>query len=488
MDSGIGISFSTSPDDTAPDRDTEIPLVLDVDGTLLSTDMLYETFWAALGQSFLATLIALVTCWTSPARLKARLREIAAPDIDLLPVNRDLLDLARAEIDRGRAVCLASAADRGLVETVADRLGLAGDHAGSHGDTNLKGAAKADLLVNRFGAGGYDYAGDARADLPCWASARKVIAVDPAPSLETRLRKMGKPVRILRTTRPAGTVLKEMRPRQWIKNLLLLLPALAAHELGPSTLLPVLMAMVAFSLGASSIYIVNDLLDLSADRRHPEKRTRPIAAGLLPIPEAMLASAGLGVAALSIAAMVSAPVALLTLGYMAGSLVYSLWLKKYRWLDVLALVGLFTLRVLAGAAAAQVTVSGWLLAFVFAVFLALACVKRLTELARAFRRGQLPGRGYSRRDFNVLRAVAYLGAAAAAAVFLLYAYSPAASAHYASAHLLGLAALPVAIWLARMVRLASLGEEDYDPVRFVARDRPGLAIAALGIAIVLLAI
>lgn len=482
-----GASFSNRPDDPGGASGSDVPLVLDVDGTLLHTDLLFETFWAALGRSVWATLAVLFSCWGAPARMKARLRAIAEPEIELLPVREAVLDLALEAQAAGRGVHLASAADQVLVDAIGRRFGLVGPHFGSDGAANLKAEAKARLLTRRFGTAGYDYAGNSRADLAPWAGARKAIAVNPVKRLAARLAASGKPLHILTDPADKGALLREMRPLQWIKNLLLFLPALAAHQTGPETLLPVLVAVAGFSLGASAIYILNDLLDLEADRSHPAKRTRPIAAGKLPIPLAMAASPALMLAAMALGLAVSPGVAALILTYMSGSLVYSLWLKKRRWLDLAALAGLFLLRVLTGAVAAQVAVSGWLLGFVLAVFFTLACAKRLTELARARRRGHLPGRGYGPRDAASLERAAYLGAGLSAGFFAFYALSAPVSALYASPWGLALATLPVAFWLARVVRLSSRGSEGYDPVVFVFQDRAGLAIAAAGLAIVLLA-
>lgn len=475
-------------DAAAPAGLDRVPLVLDIDGTLLRTDLLHETLWAAIGRNLLATLAILLTCWMAPARLKRRLRRIGEPEIELLPVREPVLDMALKALAEGRAVHLASAADQPLVDALARRFALPGPHFGSDGRINLKAGAKAAALVARFGAGGYDYAGDSAADLAPWASARRVISVAPGRRLTAELVALGKPVQIIPDDAAPGSLLREMRPRQWVKNLLLLLPALAAHDLGAATLGPVLVAILAFSIGASAIYIVNDLLDLTADRGHPEKRQRPVAAGELPIPRAMAASGALALAALALGFAVSPGVAALILAYMTGSLVYSLWLKKRRWLDLLALAGLFLLRVLTGAVAAEVPVSGWLPGFILSVFFTLACVKRMTELTRAVRRSHLPGRGYARIDLPKLERAAYLGAAFAASLFVGYALSTPAAELYAMPRLLAAAALPVAVWLGRIVRLSGLGREDYDPVVFVLHDRIGLAIAAFGLSLVLLAI
>ncbi len=469
-------------------QQTGLPLVLDIDGTLLRTDLLFETFWAALGHNIAATLWVLISCWHSPARLKRRLLEIARPDIDLLPVRDGVVDLAREALAQGRPVHLASAADQSLVDAIARRFDLPGPHFGSDARVNLKGATKAQLLVREFGAQGYEYVGDSTADLMVWQTAASGVAVNVKGRLATRLAGLDTPVRTMTDKHDPKALLKELRPHQWIKNLLLFLPVLAAHDLRPGTVIPVMVAIVAFSIGASAIYIVNDLLDLAADRGHPEKRNRPVASGALPIPAAMLASAKLAVVALVLAYLVSPGVAALTLTYMVGSLSYSLWFKKRRWIDVLALAGLFLLRVQTGAVASQLPVPGWILALVFTTFFTLACVKRMTELARAIKRGHLPGRAYGQRHFRKLELAGFLGVVLSTALFVGYAYSAPASALYSRPHLLALVAVPVALWLGRVVALSAQGREDYDPVVFVMHDKVGLFIAAIGIAVLLLAI
>ncbi len=464
------------------------PLVLDVDGTLLRTDMLYENFWAAMGHDSRATLRALATRWTRPNLLKGELREIAEPNVALLPVRPAVVELAQRARQDGREVYLASGSDHGLVDAVARRLDLPGTHFGSDGTRNLTEQTKAQALIDRFGAGGFDYAGNSAADLPAWTAARRIIAVSPGAAMRRRLGAMGKPLQIVDDRTGFAALWHELRPHQWIKNVLLLLPLLVAHEFGVTAVLSALMAALAFSVGASSIYILNDLLDLEADRLHPKKRERPIASGALPIREAMGASAVLVALALMLAWLAGPPVAGLTALYMVTSLSYSLWLKRHRWVDLFSLAFMFLLRVLTGAAAAQIAMPIWVLAFVFTVFLTLACVKRMTELARSKQRGKLPGRGYSFDDFKTLEWVAGLGIAASSALFLAYAFSGHSAARYETQWLFALAVLPIAVWLFRVVRLSELGREDYDPIEFVTHDRAGLLIAALGAGLVLLAV
>jgi 4-hydroxybenzoate polyprenyltransferase len=260
---------------------------------------------------------------------------------------------------------------------------------------------------------------------------------------------------------------------------LLLVPLLAAHDFRLATLGLILLGMLAFSAAASCIYIVNDLLDLEADRLHPTKRHRPFASGAVPIPAGMAASALLGLAALGLGAALG-PGTLGIVGlYMALSLAYSLRLKRLRWIDIATLAGLYTLRVVAGALAGGVPVTGYLLVFIFPVFVTLGAVKRLTELALASSDERLPGRGYGRRDRGDLLNVAALGVFGALLIFFLYTFTDQAVGLYPTRWLLWLAMVPLAAWLIRMVRLGYQGKQDYDPIIFAMRDLRGLGMIML---------
>lgn len=476
--------------DTTPDQmaDIDIPLVLDVDGTLLRTDLLYESFWAALGRDFTATLTATFRHLNRPERLKLALANIARPRTDLLPVRDAVLDLAREAAQAGRAVHLVSGSNQTLIDDLARRLDLPGPHFGSDSDRNLTDATKAAFLKDKFGEGGYDYAGNAQVDLKSWAGARRIIAVEPGAALARSIAGLDKPVFAVADGWGMSEIIREMRPHQWVKNLLLFLPLLASHSVSPSAFVAVSVAALAFSFGASSIYVLNDLLDLEADRSHPEKRFRPIASGALPIAPAMRVSVVLALLAVFLALSVSLQVALLTLAYMAGSLSYSLWLKIRRWLDLIALTGLFLLRMLTGAVAAHSGVTLHLLALGFAVFFTLACVKRLTALSRMRQRDHLPGRGYSSRDLVPLERAAHTGAVLSGVIFVAYVWHEHAEGHYSAPLLASMASVPLMAWLFRMIRLGISGQEDYDPVRFFLHDKMGLALVGSGAMLLVLAV
>ena len=329
------------------------PLVLDVDGTFLKTDMLWECFWAGLGQAPLATLRACLRHFGNRASLKERLAQIATIRTDLLPVNSEVAELALNSRVSGREVVLASGSDQSLVTRLAADYGLSERVFASDGQTNLTGTAKAAALSAAFGEGGFDYAGNSATDMAVWEKADNALVVGHVSSART-LAARGQNVVELSGGFSARALLKSLRPHQWVKNVLLLLPMIAAHRFDLATLVPILWGIVAFSAAASSIYIVNDLMDLEADRLHPTKRNRPFASGTVPIPVGMVTFMLLGALALGIAAALNAAFFGVVLLYMVTSLAYSLKLKRLRWVDIATLALLYTIRVVAGAAAAQV--------------------------------------------------------------------------------------------------------------------------------------
>ncbi|MDJ0826061.1 MAG: UbiA family prenyltransferase [Rhodobacter sp.] len=459
------------------------PLVLDVDGTFLRTDMLFECFWAALGRDPFGTLRASLTHFGHPEVLKRELADLAELRTDLLPVTPAVAALARDARAEGREVVLASASDTSLVEALARHHGLSPRSFASTTDINLKGAAKAEALVEAFGERGFDYAGDAAVDRAVWDRAQAAVIVGSHPAVARALRAAGRPV----TELPGGwrgrDLARALRPHQWVKNVLLLVPAIAAHQFDLATLALVLLGIAAFSAAASSIYIVNDLLDLEADRLHATKHRRPFANGAVPIKVGMATSLALGLLALGLGAYLGAAFLGVVALYMVLSLAYSLTLKRLRWIDIAALASLYTLRVIAGAMAVDVYVTGYLLVFIFPAFVTLGCVKRMTEVTLAKGDERLPGRGYGKPDRGDLLNVACLGAFAAVLIFFLYSFTDQGRALYPTQWLLWVAILPLAAWLVRMIWLGYKGRQDYDPIVFAMRDKHGLGLICLTLSI-----
>ena len=455
------------------------PLVIDVDGSLLRTDMLFESFLAAAGTDLVG---AIATTWKNRSDrplLKRELADLGQLPVERLPVNEDVLALARSAQNEGREVVLASGSDKQLVLALAEHLGLKGDHLGSEPGLNLTGHNKAEALVARYGAQGFDYVGDTSVDIAVWDQADTAIAVAPSSAVKSYLGKRIGPSQSVSKPWSFRALLKALRPHQWVKNVLLLMPLFAAHRLDFDGFEIVLLAMVAFSFAASSIYIVNDLLDLDADRQHERKHARPFAAGKVPIKVGMVTSAFLGVTALTLAAIVDVAILGLVAVYMALSLAYSIYLKRLRWIDIWVLAILYTLRVVAGAIAGSVAASGWLVAFVFPVFMALGCVKRMTEVARVKHENRLPGRAYSKGDRGDLLNMSVLSAFNANIIFLAYTYSSTAYLLYAGIWELRWVVIPLSAWMYRMIWTGWAGKQNYDPIVFAMRDRLGLSLAII---------
>ncbi|WP_300518081.1 UbiA family prenyltransferase [Aliiroseovarius sp.] len=457
------------------------PLVLDVDGTFLRTDMLVESFWAGMGKRPLATLAASLRNLGNRPRLKAELARIGQPRTDLMPVKPEIAELARVARGEGREVVFASASDRGLVEQLAADHGLEGRVFGSEAGVNLKGVAKAEALVAAYGEGGFDYAGNEAADRAVWERADTAIVVGDAGSARA-LAAAGKPVQSYDGAWRWSDLARALRPHQWVKNILLLLPMVAAHDFTWATLGMVILGMICFSAAASSIYVANDLLDLEADRLHESKCRRPFAGGSVPLIVGMAAGAGAGTVALAGSALLGPGMLSITGFYMLLSLAYSLRLKRFRWIDIVILAGLYTLRVVAGAAVTGLSVSGFLIGVIFPAFVALGAVKRLTEVTRAETDERLPGRGYARGDRSKLLNLALAGVAGAVLSFLAYGFSPQAIGLYPDRVFLWLAALPMLLWLIRMVRLGYEGRQDYDPILFAMRDKRGIGLLLICLA------
>ncbi len=469
-----------------PDR--PLPLCVDLDGTLLRSDSLVES----------ALDVAARAPWSLPARLarlrhgraalKRALAEGATLDPARLPYDPRVLALLAASADRPRVLC--TGADAAIARAIADHLGLFDAVIASDGDRNLTGEAKAAALVERFGERGFDYVGDGRADLAVWARARGAIVVGGGDALA---REAGRRCTLLAHWPAApgglGAWLGALRPHQWLKNLLVFVPLLAAHRmLDPASAIAGVGAFLAFCLCASGAYLLNDLLDLPADRAHPRKRERALASGRIAPAAALLAAPALAAAGLGLALAIGPGLAALVASYVGATLAYSLGLKRVAALDVVALALLYTLRVLAGAAAIGVPVSFWLLAFSMFIFTSLALLKRCTELVamRGDGRVAAEGRGYHLDDLPLLRAVGASAGLVAVLVLALYIDSPESRALYARPEALWLLCPLLLGWVLRAWLLAHRGRMHDDPVVFALTDRGSLVVGA-GCALALLA-
>ncbi|MCA0919095.1 UbiA family prenyltransferase [Pseudooceanicola nanhaiensis] len=451
-----------------------VVLVCDLDGTLIRSDMLDETFWAALSVDWRSFFGAVGALARGRAALKAYLAGRVDVDPATLPYVAPVLERLRAHRAAGGRTALVTAADAQVAQAIADHLGLFDEVHGSDGTNNLKGPAKAAFLADHFGAGAYDYIGDAPADLPVWAGARAAVTVGADPALRARVVTQGGPVTHIDQPQPgARLALKAMRPHQWLKNVLIFLPLLAAHALSLTTLVQTLLAFACFSLTASGVYVLNDLLDLSADRAHPRKRRRPFASGDLPLRRGMALMPALFGAALLIALLLGPLFLAVMLVYFVTTMAYSMWLKRRAVIDICVLAGLYTLRIVAGGAAADIPLSVWLLAFSTFFFFSLAAVKRQAELRDTLMAGgeKAAGRGYEVGDLEIVTMMALASGYVAVLVMTLYVNAPNVTALYTAPQALWGICAVLLYWISRMVMLTHRGRMHDDPVVFAATDR-----------------
>jgi len=468
------------------------PLCVDLDGTLVRTDLLWESLVQMLRRRPLELLRLPLWLARGRARTKEKIADAVQIDASVLPYNAALLERLRDERGRGRRIVLATASHLRPAHAVADHVGLFDEVLATGNGRNLKGSAKRAELVERFGENGFDYAGDSAADLEVWPSARRAIAVD-APSHV--LRRLGDGVddviRSARRSLPA-LILSAMRVRQWVKNLLVFVPVVLAHRY--LDLEPLSMAALGFlslSLAASAAYVVNDMLDVEADRHHPDKRRRPFASGELPL-QAGFVMAPLLIGA-SVALTLPLPMAfrgILAL-YLLTTMLYSFFLKEVALLDVLVLAGLFTVRIIGGASASGVHVSEWLLAFSMFIFLSLAAVKRYAELRRLAGTDsggvKLKRRGYFKGDEQLILLMGVVSGFMAVLVLALYISSEAVTQLYDRPQLLWFACPLMLYWIGRIWLLAHRGVVTDDPLMFAVRDLTTWLIAGAGSVILLIA-
>jgi 4-hydroxybenzoate polyprenyltransferase len=461
------------------------PLCVDLDGSLVKSDTSMDGLCLFVRQR--PTELWRIPIWLASgrARLKAEIASRVSLHPAHLPYNSTLLEYLQLQRLEGRQLVLATGADQAAAKRIASHLGIFDAVVGSGGDVNLTGPRKLARLKQEFGD--FDYIGNSLADLPLLKSAGEPMLANPSASLRMLL-DSGR-IRVARTfadQRPRfSTILKAVRVHQWAKNVLLFVPLLLSHKITPSAIASAMAAFFCFSFMASANYLINDLLDIENDRRHPSKRNRPFAAGDLQVTSGLLLSILLFAGGLALLPLLPPAFDLWLAVYITGTLAYSFYLKQIAVLDVLLLSSLYTLRLLAGAAATGTPISQWLAGFSTLLFLSLGMVKRFSELGDLRERGFKisHGRGYTVSDMQQVRSFGTSSATAAVVMFMLYIGHPDVTRLYSRASHLWLIVPLLIYWLYRVWLLASRGELDDDPVVFALRDRMSLAVGALVVAV-----
>lgn len=463
----------------------DLPLVVDLDGTVLRSDLLLETILLFCKEH--PQRIWQLPLWLAYGKVRLKTELITAIDLDvkLLPYDSEVIAFIKTERERGRKIVLATASHIMLVEKVAAHLQLFDEIIATNTGHNLASRHKREVLIHQFGDKCFDYAGNSHADIPVWQAARYAYVVNPELGVEKRARQLGNVTAVLGSYKPTIRDWKKaLRIHQWLKNVLIFIPLLAAHRINEiSLVLYTTLAFLVFGLCASSVYILNDLLDLTDDRRHPTKCRRPFAAGNLSIKAGLATFPLLLIVAFSGAVNFLPTKFIMVLAtYYLFTLAYSFVLKKWMIVDVITLASLYTLRILAGTKAVELDTSFWMLAFSMFMFLSLALIKRYTELYLARIKGEtkkIHGRGYYPSDLEMLSS---LGAAAgymSVMVLALYINDPIAAKLYRYPQLIWFACPLLLLWTSRIWMLTHRGQMHDDPVIFAISDRASLIIGTL---------
>ncbi|GJM12428.1 MAG: membrane protein [Pseudohongiella sp.] len=465
---------------------SQATLYVDLDGTVIKTDLLFESILLLLKKNVFQALLIPFWLLKGRANLKHQLSKRVQIPVALLPLNPEFHSYLQTEVENGRNIVLISASSQLPVRQVSDHLGLFIDAMGSDEDHNLKSKNKVTRILQLDPKGGFVYAGNSRADIAVWSEASEVILVNCRKSLADELSHEN----IQHFDEPQSAMKKfwqAMRPHQWLKNALIFLPLILSHQLNqPNLLLQACVAFVSFSLVASSVYLLNDMLDLNSDRQHQTKRQRPFASGELSLATGFLGAPMLLILGFAIALWLPSNFILVLLAYWLMTTLYSLLLKSLFLIDVLTLASLYTWRIIAGAAAISVVTTYYLLAFSFFLFLGLAMVKRYTEFLNLQSQGKssIEGRGYGVENLRMLANIGGGSSLIAVAVFAFYINAPATTQLYNDPVLLW-SICPLLVYLLwRIWSLAQRGELDEDPVLFAITDRRSQITAALcGLAI-----
>jgi 4-hydroxybenzoate polyprenyltransferase len=460
-------------------------LCVDLDGTLCRSDTLIEALLLLIKQQPLCLFLLPLWLLRGKARFKAEIAARVRFDAAALVYNDELVDWLRGEHAKGRRIALATAANEKIAAAVAAHFGFFDTVVSSDETSNVKGTAKAEALKARFGD--FEYVGNDRVDLPVWGAAQSAMLNARSAKIERELSQQMTFERVFRAPETASRIklwARALRLHQWVKNILMFVPLVLAHQLFDLEKLGTLaLGFMAFNICASSVYILNDLLDLASDRKHPRKRSRPFAAGDLSLAQGIGVLPMLFCAGFALAIYASPAFAAVLAGYYALTLAYSFDLKRRPLIDVFTLATLYTLRIIAGAVAASVELSPWLLAFSIFLFLSLGVVKRVAEIESGRQRGvtEVAGRGYRIGDMAMLEILGVAAGYASVVVLALYVSAPESKLLYPHHQLLWFFAPLLLYWISRVWLVTHRGEMHDDPIVFALKDPPSRIVGLLAV-------
>jgi uncharacterized protein (TIRG00374 family) len=468
-------------------------LCVDLDGTLIRSDLLLETFLLLLKSNPFYLLLIPVWLLRGKASLKAEIAKRVTFNPEALPYNQDFLCWLDTQKQEGRELWLCTASNYRLADLVAAHLQIFHGVCASSDTLNLSGRNKAKMLITQFGEKGFDYCGNHHIDLNIWQVSAGAVVVNANETLKKKAEQCTE-VRVV-FPKPRGnlsrSIFKAIRIHQWVKNALVFVPLAAAHKLSdPVAIHDAFLAFIAFGFCASSVYLLNDMLDLEVDRQHPRKRKRPFASGDLSLLVGFALVPILLLGSVLLAANLPKLFWVVLGAYYALTLAYSFGLKRVVLVDTMALAGLYTVRIIAGAVAVDVPLSFWLLLFSIFIFFSLALVKRFAELDTMQRQGKLEagGRGYHVEDLPILHSLGTASGNLCVLVLALYINSPAVESLYRHPKVIWFLCVLLLYWISRVWLKTHRGEMHDDPVVFALKDKISLVIGFLAVITMMLAI
>jgi len=466
-------------------------IAVDLDGTLTYTDTLHESVVALVRDNPLSLFMLPFWLFKGKAALKAKVANSVDLDVTTLPYNQPLIDWLKENRSAGKKIVLCTAANDRIAQAVSQHLQLFDEVIASDSITNIKSNNKRKALEKRYGLKGYDYAGNSSADIEVWAGSAKAIVVNASNAVKEKASRVACVSKVF-SPQPINMSLwrKVFRVHQWLKNTLLFVPLLASHQLDNiQSLFTLILAFFSFSICASAVYIINDLLDLESDRIHPRKRLRPFALAAVPIAVGAVIAPIFAIASLLLGLMVGAAFTAWLVIYFVLTNAYTLQLKRYALIDCLTLAALYTLRIIAGAAAVSITLSFWLLAFSVFIFLSLAFVKRYAELQvqAGIGNSHAHGRGYAVTDAPLIQTLGITAGYAAVLVLALYLNSETVITLYYRPELIWFSVPLMLFWLSWVWMKAHRGEMHDDPIVFTIKDKASLSVASIITALFLIA-
>jgi len=466
-----------------------LPLCVDLDGTLIKADMMFDSIALLIKKNPLYMFIIPFWLMKGKLYLKEQLLKNVKQDINNVPINQEVVDYIINEKKNGRNIILVTASMQFYADEFKEKFYFLDEAIGTKEGVNLVGTAKAEYLKNRFGDKGFDYIGDSRKDLFVWKYAANALIVGNNNEIIAKAKQITNVIKIWEGDKESkiSIIYRQLRIYQWVKNVLIFLPALLAHNLELATYFNLILSFFSFSFVASSIYIFNDLMDLNSDRNHEIKKNRPIASGKFKISNAFIYSFFLMIFGIILSIFVNINFAIVLLIYIISTFAYSTFLKRIYIIDIITLAVLYTLRLIAGSATSGDAISEWFAAYSLFFFFSMGALKRFTELKNS-KKEKLSGRGYISDDLNIIQTIGISSSLISVLVMVLYINSSTISQLYSNPKFLYLI-IPILLhWILRVWILADRSQMNEDPIVFGIKDKSSYVSGFLIFVIMLLGI